>query len=664
MRAQSPSPAFREPAARQPRLLAVLMALAVAVGLTLTPPGGSPVTAACGSLQAMVNAAPAGSTITVPACVYHERVRITKPLTINATGAVVDGDSIRDTGVVVVADDVTINGLTVTHVNTTSHVGAVWSFGVSRFTFRGGAARDSGRICLALDGGSGHRVLDSELTGCGEEGYFMNGVSDTLFAGNHIHHNNTALAWDPADEAGGGKAMASQRVTFDRNEVDHNGGPGIWFDNGVVDAVATNNRVHDNDRAGIFFEISDGAEIANNAVWKNGFGYVAWGYGAGITISSSDRAIVHGNTVAWNARGISVISQARLLQPHTGNVVHDNVVISQDADLVAGWYDDHGDTLFSPGSGNTGYGDRFWVGVAEPSVDRFAWGGPIRALAAYNATPGEEGATYLSDAARDAALAAAGIPGIDGTPPSASPGPTPTPTPGPPSASPGPTPPSASSPPTPLVAPVPAPVLGPGEMTASAAVPGRITWASATGATAYQVQIQRNGGGWASLATAGALARSARVTYTGTTRYRARVRARDATGAWSRWVTGSSAAVVRSQETAPAIAWTGAWTRARLSGASGAAVRFATNAGATASFTFTGRAVSWVAPVGPTRGSARVYVDGTYRTTVSLYRLGTIARSLVFSMAWSSSGPHHVVIRVVGTGGHPRIDVDAFLVLR
>ena len=120
-----------------------------------------------------------------------------------------------------------------------------------------------------------------ELTGCGKEGYFGNGLTDVLFQGNHIHHNNVSLGYDPQSEAGGGKVMASQDIRFVDNEVDHNGGPGIWFDNGVSDVTVRGNRSHDNHESGIMFEISSGASITDNAVWNNGFGHAAWGFGAG-----------------------------------------------------------------------------------------------------------------------------------------------------------------------------------------------------------------------------------------------------------------------------------------------------------------------------------------------------------------------------------------------
>jgi hypothetical protein len=57
-------------------------------------------------------------------------------------------------------------------------------------------------------------------------------------------------------------------------------------------------------------------------------------------------------------------------------------------------------------------------------------------------------------------------------------------------------------------------------------------------------------------------------------------------------------------------------------------------------------------------------VDGVYRTTVNLTRSSTLPRSIVFATSWSTRGTHSVKILVVGTEGHPRIDVDAFAVLR
>ncbi len=83
-----------------------------------------------------------------------------------------------------------------------------------------------------------------------------------------------------------------------------------------------------------------------------------------------------------------------------------------------------------------------------------------------------------------------------------------------------------------------------------------------------------------------------------------------------------------------------------------------------ATLRFTGREIAWVAPVGPHKGVARVYVDGRYVGRVSLFaRIGS-PRMLVFSRAWSSSAIHTVRIVNEGTAGRPRIDIDGFVVRR
>src|SRR4029079_158387 len=128
------------------------------------------------------------------------------------------------------------------------------------------------------------------------------------------------------------------------------------------------------------------------------------------TVSSSDGATVTGNTVAWNARGISVISQARDFSPHDHNTVTDNVIVSAGGAPLAGFYDDHGGTPYAAANANSGSGNRYWAGVSEPSSERFMWSSWLSTLGAYNATPGDEGGTYLTLANRDALLGAAGIP--------------------------------------------------------------------------------------------------------------------------------------------------------------------------------------------------------------------------------------------------------------
>jgi hypothetical protein len=57
-------------------------------------------------------------------------------------------------------------------------------------------------------------------------------------------------------------------------------------------------------------------------------------------------------------------------------------------------------------------------------------------------------------------------------------------------------------------------------------------------------------------------------------------------------------------------------------------------------------------------------VDGVLVKTVSTYRSSFQGRRVIWSMAFPSSGTHTVRIEVVGTAGHPRVDLDAFVVMR
>jgi len=71
--------------------------------------------------------------------------------------------------------------------------------------------------------------------------------------------------------------------------------------------------------------------------------------------------------------------------------------------------------------------------------------------------------------------------------------------------------------------------------------------------------------------------------------------------------------------------------------------------------------VSWVADLGPSRGQAKVYVDGAYAHTVNLYSATFHARQVVYVASWSTNGSHSIRIVNVGTAGHSRVDIDAFV---
>jgi hypothetical protein len=213
--------------------------------------------------------------------------------------------------------------------------------------------------------------------------------------------------------------------------------------------------------------------------------------------------------------------------------------------------------------------------------------------------------------------------------------------------------------------PIATPVAGSTLGTSSVSV--RIRWSAmdiGPSVKSYQLQESRGGGPFNTVVLAGPKSTSAVRTILLGSAYRWRVRATDVAGYVGSWATSASVTPARTQESAPTIIYTGSWPQLISPLASGGKTRSATAAGAAAAFTFTGRAVAWVSPTSLTRGSARVYVDGALVATVSLRSTSTVARRLTFSRGWSAGGPHVLRIEVVGTAGGPRVDVDAFVVLR
>ena len=148
------------------------------------------------------------------------------------------------------------------------------------------------------------------------------------------------------------------------------------------------------------------------------------------------------------------------------------------------------------------------------------------------------------------------------------------------------------------------------------------------------------------------------------TPYELKVRAKDRAGNWSSWALLAPATSGVAQDTSSTVRRSGEWRSASNTSYSKGTSIYARAAGATLSRTFTGRAIAWVAAMGSTRGSAKVYIDGAYVTTVSQYRSDAAYRRIVWSKSWASSGEHTLKIVVTGTAGRPRIDLDALVVIR
>lgn len=125
---------------------------------------------------------------------------------------------------------------------------------------------------------------------------------------------------------------------------------------------------------------------------------------------------------------------------------------------------------------------------------------------------------------------------------------------------------------------------------------------------------------------------------------------------------GTVTRLTRFSERSSSVTFSGSWKSAGFRAYAGGRAAYATHAGATATFRFSGRRVTWYGPVGPTRGKARILIDGVYVRTVDLHRNGFAAHVALFTKVWAARGSHTLTIQVVGGGSHPMVAVDEFAI--
>lgn len=217
---------------------------------------------------------------------------------------------------------------------------------------------------------------------------------------------------------------------------------------------------------------------------------------------------------------------------------------------------------------------------------------------------------------------------------------------------------------------MPAPSLAPvkGSVFNTTSYSAAVTWTAAADAigpiAGYQAQVKAGTSAWGTLSTTGPTTFSVRRTISVGPSSTIRTRAADAAGNVSAWSEVPQLSSWVAQEGSGAVARTGAWSRYVNKSMSGGATRYARAKGAAASLTFSGRGIAVVMPYGPGRGRAQIWVDGVLASTVDTYRSTLAYRRIVYSKTWPSTATHVITVVVLGTSGRPRVDLDAFLVIR
>lgn len=182
-----------------------------------------------------------------------------------------------------------------------------------------------------------------------------------------------------------------------------------------------------------------------------------------------------------------------------------------------------------------------------------------------------------------------------------------------------------------------------------------------TGVRAYELQVSRNGL-WDPVPLRNNTIPNATISVESGGTYKFAVRARDAAGNWSGWVTGRELKVITFNDGSAGFS-AGDWTHSAVNGAVGGDVTFTRNPGATATLTFSASAISVVATKLPQAGAANFWTDGNPATNVSLYSPTFAQRQIVFGWQWPSFGSHRLNLQNVRVGKRSELQLDAFVLL-
>jgi subtilisin len=196
----------------------------------------------------------------------------------------------------------------------------------------------------------------------------------------------------------------------------------------------------------------------------------------------------------------------------------------------------------------------------------------------------------------------------------------------------------------------------------------RVAWPAATDPSSaiagYELEYSLDLGPWQPSGTAPGAATAVIRTVALNHAHRFRIRARDAVGMWSPWVEGPLLRLGIVQNTSSAMKYSYGWYQSASAAASGGSTRYTTRRNASVRLSVNAQTLSIVAPVGPTRGTAGIYVNGVFQTTITFYWKVGVSRRIVWQKTFEADGLKVLEIRANATPGRPRVDIDAVLVGR
>lgn len=289
-------------------LPAVRLADAPGAAAPRDPPAG-PV-----DLARLIEEAPAGATIVVPAGSYRVHLVIDRPLTLVADGDVLLDGGGRGTVLTIGAPDVTVRGFRVAHTGGQVEEGAaIKAVDADRVTIEGNRIEDA-FTGIAVNGGSAVRIVGNELVGSGQV------VSDAA-------HVTTSTVAPASDDPHAGHAAG--------------GGPGgqgdglaLWN----VDGALVRDNVIREVRDGVYLNYADEVLVDGNRIERSRYAIHAM-YGTAVTAFGNE---IRGNLsglVFMNTSGVlagrNVIVDARSSGTGFGVVLKDVTTLRLAENLIA-----------------------------------------------------------------------------------------------------------------------------------------------------------------------------------------------------------------------------------------------------------------------------------------------------------------------------------------
>lgn len=205
---------------------------------------------------------------------------------------------------------VTIQNLTIKKYASMAQHGAIEAETTTGWTVKNVSAVLNHGAGLAA--GSNMTVEGGNYSLNGQVGIHGQDLTGLTLSGISAKFNNYA-GFEEGWDAGGVKILTSTNVTVKNSEIAGNAGFGLWFDWDNKGVMLSNNWLHNNDRAGLFYEASYDAQITGNNIGHNALAETSGGFwrSEAVLASSAHVAFTGNQLVAATQNGLAVLENKR-----------------------------------------------------------------------------------------------------------------------------------------------------------------------------------------------------------------------------------------------------------------------------------------------------------------------------------------------------------------